>query len=34
MGVFGSKLGKMDTVLAFVVKVYIVRIIRFLLQRR
>ena len=30
MGVFGSKLGKMDTVFPFVVKVYIVRIIRFL----
>ena len=34
MGAFASELGKMDTVLPFVVKVYIVYIIRFLLQRR
>lgn len=30
-GGFAAKLGKMDTVFSFIVKVYIVRIIRFLL---
>ncbi len=34
MGVFGSKLGNIDTVLPVAVKVYLVYIIRFLLQRK
>ena len=32
MGAFASKLGKIDTVLPFIVKVYIAHIICFLLQ--